>query len=398
MARWDDSRQAWRITAETTRPGAKRSRAVRLVHQPNTDAGRRRAEIEEMRLRVEAADTLAADPGTFDLGTFGEAAMAWFERGSRWSPNTRRTVGHALRHVILDDRPDAGGPRLGDLPLEKVTAKRIEAMYGRWDRINPATGKPRYADSAARRYHAIVRKILADAERLDETETYRSPMTRVEAAGGAAKPRTDLPKPAEVRAVIAGTSEEMAVFFEIAAQYAARRGSIEALRWRDVDTERGLITFEHAIAQDPDGRKIRKGTKADTPVVLPLVGRALAGLKAHRGRALETALELGLAARFDSLYVFTSARLSQQWGLDPWSIGAPSHAWRKAADKVGLEHVRLHDVRHLAASQMLARGISVKVVARLMGCTEANVQRTYSHWVDLGEIETAAGVLAEVFA
>lgn len=46
-----------------------------------------------------------------------------------------------------------------------------------------------------------------------------------------------------------------------------------------------------------------------------------------------------------------------------------------------MPHLRLHDLRHVAASQMLMAGVPVSVVAERLGCTEADVLRTYRHFI-----------------
>ncbi|HJV14093.1 MAG TPA: tyrosine-type recombinase/integrase [Propionibacteriaceae bacterium] len=46
----------------------------------------------------------------------------------------------------------------------------------------------------------------------------------------------------------------------------------------------------------------------------------------------------------------------------------------------GLRHVRLHDLRHTAASLMLAQGVSPRVVMEILGHSQISVtMNTYSH-------------------
>ena len=58
---------------------------------------------------------------------------------------------------------------------------------------------------------------------------------------------------------------------------------------------------------------------------------------------------------------------------------ALSAAFRGAADRIGLP-VRLHDLRHTAASLMLAEGVSVKVVSETLGHSSVGVTLdVYAH-------------------
>lgn len=55
------------------------------------------------------------------------------------------------------------------------------------------------------------------------------------------------------------------------------------------------------------------------------------------------------------------------------------HIWRKAVRKAGLEGVVFHQLRHTAASLLIARGLSVVAVARYLGHSPAVCLRTYAH-------------------
>lgn len=49
------------------------------------------------------------------------------------------------------------------------------------------------------------------------------------------------------------------------------------------------------------------------------------------------------------------------------------------AKKVEAKVIKLHEFRHSCVSNLLASGLSVRVVARWVGDTERMVQHTYSH-------------------
>jgi integrase len=379
MARYDDARQVWRITADATVPGGKRRRAVRDVAAANTRAGRKIAELAEAKLRVEVAERLEyVSPGvTGHGGTFAAAAAGWVARNAHsWSPATVKMTRIALRCYIL--------PTLGAIPLEAVTPAQIEQLYASW----AAAGK---SASARRRYHGMLHSIYADAERLDLLAG-RNPMTRVRPAGGKA-PERHVPGPADVRAVIAAAaSPATACFFELAAGTGARRGTLLALRWRDIDLEAATISFAHAISQGEDGPVI-KGTKADRPYAVTIVGPGLEALRDHRRRAAETALALGLSGDLGGLFVF-----SADGGVTHWAVSYPSHAWRIARNRAGVPDVHLHDLRHFAATRLLRKSVPTRVVADRLGCTETNVIRTYSHRVPSDDDARAAQILADALS
>ena len=92
----------------------------------------------------------------------------------------------------------------------------------------------------------------------------------------------------------------------------------------------------------------------------------------------------------ESGYVFVAEDGSP---IDPDRI---SHLFRVAVDAAGLPRIRLHDMRHTAASLALAMGIHPKVVsARLGHSSIAITLDTYSHVIP-GLQEDAAARLGEI--
>lgn len=85
------------------------------------------------------------------------------------------------------------------------------------------------------------------------------------------------------------------------------------------------------------------------------------------------------------------------FGLDrPLDVNAPNHFLRRLVARIRAEHpefpeVRIHDLRHTAASLMLARGLDVSLVADKLGHATPGV--TLSVYRHLLQEERRAGVL-----
>ncbi len=86
-------------------------------------------------------------------------------------------------------------------------------------------------------------------------------------------------------------------------------------------------------------------------------------------------------------------------GDGPWvfpSVRDPSRPrtrepllWNRVRREAGIEDVRLHDLRHTVASQAALAGVSLPVVARLLGHSDVAMTMRYAHVGDR-EIEAAA--------
>lgn len=51
----------------------------------------------------------------------------------------------------------------------------------------------------------------------------------------------------------------------------------------------------------------------------------------------------------------------------PWRPELATRRWERLRAKAGLPHVRLHDLRHFVATELLTEGIDVRTVANRLG-------------------------------
>jgi integrase len=86
-----------------------------------------------------------------------------------------------------------------------------------------------------------------------------------------------------------------------------------------------------------------------------------------------------------------------QWDGTPLVPDTITQAWRRLTHRLGIQHVRFHDLRHTHASLMLKAGIHPKIVQERLGHSSiATTLDTYSH-VTPGLQHKAAETFAEIF-
>ncbi len=381
---------AWRLSvAAGIDPVTGRRRSIyETVRAPNNRAGAKEADarLAALIVEVESGEGGSRHPRPNRGTSVSHLAQMWQEANrpardaksgewSGWSPKTAKTVGDDLRLYIL--------PAIGTRPAASVSAIHLDQLYRNLLDDN------RLAPSTISRVHRHVRALYNWA--------LRKKLVTSNPALGADPPRIksrrlEVPEMSQVRNVVEiarASSPDFAVFIQLAATVGARRGTLVALRWGDVDLDRSTITFSRSIAESMDGL-VEKGTKSDRTYAVSLGLTTTSELAVHRKRCDERASLLGIACSPKS-FVF-----SDDGGLNHWSLGWPSHAWLRYSHKAGMTGIRLHDLRHTAASQMLMAGIPVSVVAERLGCTEGNIFATYRHFVP-GADRQAAELMDRLF-
>ncbi|MEV6647046.1 site-specific integrase [Amycolatopsis sp. NPDC051371] len=147
----------------------------------------------------------------------------------------------------------------------------------------------------------------------------------------------------------------MYVLYLAVALLGLRRGEATGLRWCDLDLDAAVVQVSHQV-QDRGGRTVVCPPKTETSVrTLALDHGLVAALRALRAeRRQERAGEpVG--------FLFTN-----RYG-GPLSPGHVTHAFRRLVAEAGLPPIRLHDLRHGAASLSLAAGNDLKVVQAMLG-------------------------------
>lgn len=144
-----------------------------------------------------------------------------------------------------------------------------------------------------------------------------------------------------------------------------RRGEVLALRWSDVDLDKGYIRIERAIEDTKEhGVQINGWPKNDASRRTIGIDQGLAALlRQHWKAQAEAALKLGVRLSADTL-VFPSSPVEPMQPRHPRAVTKEFTAHAKA---LGFNGFRLHDLRHTHATLLLTRGTTLNVVARRLG-------------------------------
>jgi integrase len=356
-----------------------------VTEMPMGVAGKRR-QLKRGGFATKAAAEAALDDVRRRLGTgfeiddketVGQWLESWFEGKRMLRATTARNYrGHITTYLL---------PHLGDIPLEKLRASHISLMYRDIEASNVSRRQP-VGPTTMRRIHATLRAALNAAVRQQRLTI--NPAVHVELLPPT-RPRVRPWEPAELGTFLDfAAADRLGALYELIAMTGLRRGEAIGLTWDDIDVEGGHLTVRRQLLQL--GHEVRVGqpkTKSGEDRVVELPANTTGVLLAHRlrqdadreawGAAWQSAPQL-LGEQLRPICLERLAFTRED--------GSPLHPefvtrhFQLLAAKAGLRRIRLHDLRHGAASLRLAAGVPIEVVSKILGHSSiALTADTYSH-------------------
>lgn len=280
--------------------------------------------------------------------------------------NYRAQIGRTIR------------PSLGKVTLTRLTAKNLDALYGA---MRDAGKSPK----TIRNHHAVISAALHQGVRWGWVRTNvaeRAKPPRV------SHTRVKAPSLEVVRDVIEAADRRdprLAPLLMLAALTGMRRGELCALRWSDVDLDTGTINVTRSVVVVPNGLA-EKATKTGRGRIVALDPVGVALLSQHRLQNERWTREAGTKLSSDA-FVFSPF----VEGTTPFRPDNVTSFFIRVRNEVGVPTVRLHDLRHFTATQLIGAGVDVRTVAGRLGHSDPSVTlRVYSHALEERDRAAAA--------
>lgn len=366
---------SWRVVVDA---GVDPSTGKRRQLTRTVQGSRREAEATRNRLLNEIAEGRAART----RATVGDLLEAWFAASeAEWSPRNALENRRVLDSVLI--------PALGTVKLARLKASDLDAFYGRARSGKLRAGRP-LAASTVRKFHSILRSALQQGVRWEWISI--NPAANARPPRGKRKEPTP-PTPEEMATLLAYAAREapdIYVYLRLASILGARRGEMCGLRWTDFSAGYSAVEVRSAavIAQ---GGIVVKETKTDRVRRVAIDSATASVLADYRVAMEERAQICGLAVVADA-FVFSH----EVDGSRPWRPDSVTRRFNWVRDRVGLGHVRLHDLRHYVATRLISAGVDVRTVANRLGhASPTTTLNTYSHFVPEADRE-AAELLADM--
>jgi len=259
-------------------------------------------------------------------------------------------------------------PGLGKIELHKLTIQHVQDLYTRLHKEGQSAGSIAAIHAVLHRAlnHAVknslvARNVASYASR-PAVRRHKSQVLTVEQAN---------------KLIETVKGRRIEAFIILSLTTAARLGELLALHWDDLDLEQKTMRISRSITR-AKGRGSYEGetkTESSRRTVL-LADIAIDILKEHRTKQNEARLKRLEAGKkwLDKGLVFC--------GTDGDYLLGESirRLFVDLLRDAGLPHMRLHDMRHSAATILLVKGVHPKVVQELLG--HSNISMTmdvYSH-------------------
>ena len=322
-----------------------KSRRVVIARYGEMDLAQARRHARDILARIRAGDNPADDIRKEKTApTVAMLADEYLRRcDPYWKPSGRKTIRTYLKARIL--------PTFGKMPVERVGPEDVAAWFDAVSKDRPG---------AANRAFEILRSLMFWAEEYGFRDLGTNPCLGIRK-----NPRRDIARFLDTdelarlgRALDAREDKwpEAVAAIRLLALTGCRRGEVLNLRWRDIG--------DNAIAL-PDSKT--------GPRSVPLGGAARAVIKALP------------EPRDPDAYLFPSLA----GGRHAHRVVA---CWQAVCGDANLGKVRLHDLRHTAASHAVMSGENLPLVGKLLGHRRHETTAGYAHLADGDLVETAEKV------
>ncbi len=339
----------------------KRRQVSKVIH-----GGKRQANDELRRLIAEAESGVATNAKQ----TVDELAKDWldFKRGEL-SPKTIELYDQCLQRHI--------SPALGRRKVHTLTPRDLDLFYG-------ALAEKGMSAYGIHQVHATIRAALSQGVK------WQVIPTNVALIATPPKLPKQAPRaitPQQLGDIIATTTQRydasLARFFTLAALTGARRGEILGLRLFDLDLANARLSITQSVIS-LKGQALVKSTKTGQHRSISLDQVSLDILCAQRDQVMDRAQKGGFT-QVENPYFFAADPTGERCIHPDW----PSHVFRRVCDELSMPF-HLHELRHFAATQLIAAGVDLRTVAGRLGHSDpAITMRIYAHVVEAKDREAA---------
>ena len=303
--------------------------------------------------------------------TLGELLDRWMEFAEpELSPTTVREYRRLINQRIR--------PALGDVALRRLQTSSLDDFY------RALSSRAGLGSGSVHQIHSILRRALKQAVKwswLMSNPAVNATPPRVR--------RKEIHPPGveDIRTILAAasaTDRVLATALRLAATTGMRRGEVCGLRWTAVDLCSGTLHISEAVATKPGGW-IEKDTKTHQSRRVSIDHATVQALRDHLDWTNANAEAAGVEPDRQGFVASYSVN-----GSTPMHPDTLTGAFARLTKRLGIDGVRLHDLRHAHATALLTAGVPIKSVSSRLGHANASTTlNVYAHALESTDREAA---------
>ena len=292
--------------------------------------------------------------------TLGEQIAYWLEVShGHGRATTLQTYRQTMKHSIL---PALGHRRLVDLKA---------SQFKKW--LGDLEGKGLAASTIGMAYMLV--KAALELAVQDELLP-RNPILGVKAPKLPRSTGKSLTVEQAQRLLASAHGHRLELAIRLMLGLGLRRGEVTGLHWRDIDHDAGTLHIRGAVSYTPETGVVYGATKTpEAKRSFQLPAYLITAIREHQERQAEERAAMGWKP---TPYVFTSVKSGGI--MNPVLVYS---AFQRIAATAGLAGFSPHDLRHSAATFLLAEGVKIKRVQSILGhASAATTMDIYAHLLE----------------
>lgn len=366
------SKGSWRLVfdLERDRTGKRRQKVI-------TYRGTKKdADAELSRLLADIENGGFVDPGNITVAEYLERWLGHVK--IKTSAKTRERYGEIVRLALV--------PHLGTIKLAKLRPMDIQGFYAHALKFGHKQREGGLSARTVLHYHRILSQALKQAVKWQLLT--RNPADAVEPPRPERKEMIVLDEDQTATLLEGAQDTTLYIPSLLAVTTGLRRGEILALRWRDVDFDRGTLAVTQSLEETKDGLRFKQPKTKRSRRVVTLPSITIDALRRHRIEQAQLRLQLGLGRDDNGL-------VCSRYDGQPRSPRAFTKEFTRLVAKLDIPRTTFHGLRHSHATQLLRAGIHPKIAQERLGhSTIATTMDLYSHVTDTMQEDAAAQIHA----
>lgn len=291
--------------------------------------------------------------------TVRDYLTVWYDgMKSQIRPSTYRRYGDFVKHIL---------PVLGRYSLAKLSPQQLQVLYNKKlaEGLSPTT---------VHAIHAMLHRALEDALQMGLVNRNVSEMLKPPRRGNREMMTLSVLEMQRFLEVV--RDDRFCALYMLALSTGMREGELLGLRWQDVDLARRTVQVRMNVAEIAKKRFALAETKtAYSRRTVGLTQAAVDALAEHWQKQQRDKLSMG------DQWVENNLVFPNGYGTIMIPHNITKRSFKKYLVKAGLSRdIRFHDLRHTAATLLLASGVNAKVVSEMLGHSSVAITlRIYAH-------------------